>query len=125
MDMVTKMGGRKFLMAMLAIGIATYLEVSGKGLSLNMAGFLITVVGAFSVTNLASTSKYLSSKSPRAYDSVHEKLDDMKATLDKTFDPSAQNDLTGLLVSINDRLNSVTETTGLLAKTVVNLGAKR
>jgi F0F1-type ATP synthase membrane subunit c/vacuolar-type H+-ATPase subunit K len=56
-----KLGGRKFLLALIAIVVGTVIEVKGpNGLSANMAGLLAGIVGLFGAANAIVTSKAMS-----------------------------------------------------------------
>lgn len=56
-----KLGGRKFLLAIIAIAVGTLIEIKGAhGLSANMAGLLAGVVGLFGAANAIVTSKAMS-----------------------------------------------------------------
>ena len=122
MDMMTKFGGRKFLMALLAIGIATFLEVkTDKGLSVNMAGFLITVVGAFSVTNLAATGNFLKSRKPGAdTEPLQSKLDQLHSTVEKAMDPELQKKFIDVLGNMHNDIKEVKGLTGQIGQTMIN-----
>ncbi len=64
-NLMTKLGGRKFLMALVVIGAAMFLEMkSEKGLSPTMASFLGGIVAAFSAANYMATAKHMMSKNP-------------------------------------------------------------
>lgn len=57
------MGGRKFILALLAIGVGTTIELyTSRGLSATMAGLLGTLVAAFSAANYAVTKKHFEHK---------------------------------------------------------------
>lgn len=50
---IEKFGGRKFLLAIVAVGAGVYLQLNGQ-LSTEMTGLLLGLVTAFSVGNVAS-----------------------------------------------------------------------
>lgn len=55
----SRFGGRKFLLALLAIGVGTAIELlTDRGLSVPMAGLLGTIVAAFQAANYAVTREY-------------------------------------------------------------------
>jgi hypothetical protein len=58
-NIFTKIGGRKFVIALVAVAAGLVVELAGKGLSPTLAGFLVAVVGAFSVTNMSVSKKGL------------------------------------------------------------------
>ncbi len=124
MDLITRLGGRKFIMALATIGSAMFLEMhSEKGLTPTMAGFLVGIVGAFSAANYATTAKHMGSKGGGG--NVERKLDQIQTQLDAAFSPEAMATLSLLLSNVNDGVAQLKETTGQVARAVVNLSNKR
>lgn len=122
MDLMTKLGGRKFLMALAVVGAAMYLEVTGKGLTPTMAGFLVGIVGMFSAANFASSAAFMKNKGTTTSSDpgVHKKLDSMAAVIAESFNPEALANLTQLLTNIHVGMEQVKDTSGQVAKAVVN-----
>lgn len=122
MDLLQKLGGRKFLMAFAAIGAAIYLEQFGKGLTPTMAGFLVSMVGLFHAANFASTSSFLTNKKG-ADPVIQDKIDDLHETIKIGFAPEKTDDLRQLLVSINTGVSQAQVLSGQTAQAVLNLSS--
>ena len=57
--MLTRLGGRKFLMALITIGVGTAIEMyTTRGITPAFAGLLATIVATFSITNTANSKAY-------------------------------------------------------------------
>jgi hypothetical protein len=64
MDILQRLGGRKFILALIAVAVGTAIELNtARGLSATMAGLLGTLVAAFSAANYAVTKKHMESRS--------------------------------------------------------------
>jgi hypothetical protein len=123
MDLMQKLGGRKFLMAILSVGAAIFLELhSDKGLGPTMAGFLVSIVGLFSVANYVTTARHMDSKAkgPDA-DGIHSKLDDIQAQVQTANSPEMTQTFVNLLNNINDGLAELKGATGQTGMAVLNL----
>lgn len=127
MDFLQKIGGRKFVMALIVIGAAMYLELHNpNGLSVNMAGFLATIVGAFSVMNHLTTSKYMDSK-PAPINKVADissQIDTLSQQIREANDPQIIAKLAELLQNILNGINEVKNVSGQLGTSVLNLGTE-
>lgn len=61
--LLQNLGGRKFLLSILAIGCGTAIEIlSPRGVTPAFAAFLTSCVGAFAVSNWASSREYFKSQ---------------------------------------------------------------
>jgi hypothetical protein len=64
MDLMQRLGGRKFILALIVIAAAMAIELkTERGLSTVMAGFLGTLVATFSAANYAVTRKHMEARS--------------------------------------------------------------
>jgi hypothetical protein len=64
-DFIRVLGGRKFLLAIGIIAIATYVQLnSDKGVTTEFAAMMVTILGLFNVTNAVTSRDYLSSRQP-------------------------------------------------------------
>ncbi len=119
MDFLQKIGGRKFIMALIAIGAATFIELKHPaGLSATMAGFLGSIVAAFSVANFAVTKTHMNRGQGKGSDSdVSEKLDQLL----QANSPEAVSTLTEYLAGIKADLDVVKSTHGQIGAGVLNL----
>lgn len=123
MDLMQKLGGRKFLMAIIVIGAAIFLEIkSDKGLQPTMAGFLVAMVGTFSVANYASTAKFLGSRGKGGDTSVHDKLDAMAQSMQGVYSPESQEAWQSLLSNVVNNTQGLKDTLAQTSTAVVNLG---
>lgn len=123
MDWLQKIGGRKFIIALFATGIATFIELKHPtGLSATMAGFLGSIVAAFSVANYAVTKKHMDSKGGGPDREVAEKLDQILIATQVANNPETINQLQSYLQGINNSLALVQSTTGQLAQGVISIG---
>lgn len=129
MDVLQKLGGRKFLMAILVTGAAMYLELhSDKGLTTTMAGFLGTMVAAFHAANYASTKEFLKNKASQkgvpqeGIDQLHEKIDNLTAAASQMNSQDSVDKLVALLNNINQGISEVRGTTGQIGTAMVNVG---
>lgn len=133
MDLMQKLGGRKFLMGVAVLGIATLLEIKGpQGLTQTMATFMGSLVGLFSMANYASTAKYLSAKTQAQAPAAEVDLSPVEAKLEQiqgvlsvgVANPDNLNTLLEILGKLKTDLEQVKATTGQIGVGVVNL-AKR
>lgn len=116
MDMMTRIGGRKFLMALVVVSAAMFLELrSDKGLSTTMAGFLLGIVGTFSVANYATTAKHMASK----------KQDGPQSQSSGGMSPEQMNAMVDVLTQLGNELKEVKETAVSTGKAVVALAGRR
>lgn len=129
MDWMQKIGGRKFLIALLAIGAGMYLEIAkAGGLSVNMAGLLVGLVGAFSVANSVITGKHFDFKSSGDGDSsdaigqMSKQITDLTKIATAANDQENVNKLAALLSSIHQSIEELKGTTGQVGTLMVNVG---
>lgn len=62
--MVSKLGGRKFLLALIAIGVGTAIELTtDRGVSASFAALLAGIVAAFGAANAVITSRAMATSS--------------------------------------------------------------
>lgn len=122
MDLMTRIGGRKFLIAVASIGTAVYLEIAGKGLTPTMAGFLVSIVGLFHAANYASSTAYMvNKKSANADPDLRDKIEDLHETVKTGFAPEKTDDLRQLLVNINTGVASAATISGQTGQMMLNL----
>jgi hypothetical protein len=133
MDMLQKLGGRKFLIALIGLGVGAYLELV-HGLSVNMASLIVGLVGAFSVTNHLTTSKYFDQRANSSSDDslkgMKQSLEEIKAiAISAKGNPDDVQQLVELLKSINanvgavgESIKTVQDTTGQIGLGMVNIG---
>lgn len=123
MDFLQKIGGRKFWMALLSVGVATFIELkTERGLSTTMAGFLGSIVAAFSMANYAATAKHMSTKpGGRNDDGISNKVDQLIEITSAANSPEAINNIATLLGNISNGVGVLTNTTGQIGSAVVNL----
>lgn len=122
MDLLTKLGGRKFLMTLLVLGVAIFLEArTERGLTPVMAGFMVTLVGSFHVANSVVSSKFMSSKGAGGLDpSVNKKLEALSNVVQQNYDPDASQKLIALLSNLTQGINDVKSVAGQIAQASVN-----
>ncbi len=127
MDTLTNMGGRKFLMSIVVLGVAIFLELhSDKGLSTNMAAFMVAIVGSFHVSNFACSTAY--NKNGRgAADSgpLHKKLDALSDKVSDGFSPERTEQLRQLFVQMQAGIQQTQTLTAQVAQTLINLGSQK
>lgn len=78
MDLITKIGGRKFILALIVIGICAWIEMkTDRGLTANVAAVLLGTVLVFAIANFLCSKTYLQNKSGsgRTDSDLHSKLD--------------------------------------------------
>lgn len=129
MDVLQKLGGRKFLMAIVATGAAMYLEMhSDKGLTTTMASFLGAMVATFHAANYASTKEFMKSKSTQkgvpqeGIDQLHAKIDTLTTAANQMNSQDSIDKLVALLNNINQGISEVRGTTGQIGTAMVNVG---
>lgn len=99
--LIRVLGGRKFILAIISVGVATAIELTTEhGLTTTMAGLLATLVGLFQLTNVAATATYEGNqaKKAQAKSTPHgEELASMSTKLDSLLGAieSSQNDPRG------------------------------
>ncbi len=127
MDKLTSLGGRKFLMSLVVLGVAIFLEMhSEKGLSTTMAGFMIAIVGSFHVTNFACSTAY--SKNGKASGDagpLHKKIDAMAGQLSDGFSPERTEQLRQVLVEMKAGIQQTQALSGQMAQALINLGQRK
>lgn len=115
MNLLLKLGGRKFLLAMLTIAAAIYLEMTGHPLSPTMAGFLASIVGLFAAANTAATKNHLQAKP----DSSNQKLDDLRNIIERAFNPEDTQNLIQLLSGLSENVNQTRNAVAQVHQAVV------
>lgn len=121
MDLMQKLGGRKFLMALVVVGAAIFLEIkSDKGLSPTMAGFLVSIVATFSAANYAASSKFMDTKGKQD-PSLHAKMDSIQDTLSSTYNKESEAALVGMLTQMHQNMNAIKDTTTQVGTAVINM----
>ncbi len=121
MDLMTRLGGRKFLLALAAIGAAMYLELAGKGLSPTMAGFLVGVVGLFHAANYASSNAYMQNKKAGNDPGLHDRIEELHQTIKTGFAPEKTDALRQLLTDISTNVGQSQILSGQTAQAMLNL----
>lgn len=124
MDLLQKLGGRKFLMALIVIGTAVFMEMkSDKGLSPTMASFLITVVSAFHIANYAATANFIGSKKGASQPDpdIHKKLDSITETISGVYSQESQKVFVDLLSGVMNNTQGLKETSAQMGTAVLNL----
>ncbi len=123
MGLLQKLGGRKFIMAIIAGGFASYLEVgTAKGLSPTMAGFLVALVGSFSVVNHLATKSYEESRSGSNDNSdgyVGEQIEQLSTLLSQASNNGEV--VKQYLGTLNESIAQVQATAGQLGIGMVNM----
>lgn len=125
MDFLQKIGGRKFLMALLTVGVAVVIELqTERGLSPTMATFLGSIVAAFSVANSAVTKMYMNSRNgtQKGTGDIEDRLDQISDAIQAVADPELTSSLTTLLTDINSSLQELKSTSGQVGLAVLNIG---
>ncbi len=128
MDTMTSMGGRKFLMSLVVLGVAIFLEThSDKGLSTTMAGFMVAIVGTFHVSNYACSTAFAKSKAAGGGDvgPLHKKLDDLSTKVSDGFSPERTEQLKQLFIEMKSGIQQNQVLTGQVAQTLLNLGQQK
>lgn len=123
MDLMTKLGGRKFFIVLNVLVVAVFLEIQGRGLTPTMAGFLVALVSAFSVTNVISSNAQVRTRS--SGDDLHKKLNDLHDKLDAGLAPERADDLKQLLIDIKTGVAQNQIMTGQIGQTLINLGGQK
>lgn len=124
MDFLQKIGGRKFWMAILVVGIATFIELkTERGMTEVMAAFLGAIVASFSAANYMATAKHMDTRSGgvRPDDSVS-KIDALLEITTKANSPENMQALTDLLRNISSGVTEVKAATGQIGNAVLNIG---
>lgn len=128
MDILQRLGGRKFLMALILIGVGSYIEIAHPGgLSQNLVMLFVGVLGAFSAANHATSSVYMKTRSSAGSAGLDaetvSKLNELHAIAKHSQDPNNPNtqDLRNLLAGINNGVRQVQETTSQVGLSVVNM----
>lgn len=130
MDILQKLGGRKFIMAIIAIGAGMYLEMmTPHGLSVNMTGLLVGLVGAFSAANYMATAKHFDFKaggnddndSSEGIKQLSNQVTDLTNLARSMADPQATQNLLQVLQNVNQALTQVQQVSGQIGVGVVGL----
>lgn len=130
MDLLQRLGGRKFLMALIVLGIGTYIELTKvAGLSQNMVALMIGLVGVFSAANHMTSAAYMKTRTGgpgSAGPDLTEKINQIHAIATNTQDPNNPNtrQLRDLLAGINSGVMQVQETTSQVGLSVVSIGTE-
>lgn len=129
MDMLQRLGGRKWILALVAIGVGAYIELyTQRGLSQTMAGLLAALVASFHAANHFTTQMYLKSKGSSGASASDSRIEAMSAKLDKVHDVAVNaqdgeqvKQFVTLLKGIQDSLVQVQSTTGQVGQAVLNV----
>lgn len=125
MDWMSKrFGGRKFVMAIIVIAAAMFLEVSGHGLSTTMAGFLGAVLAAFSATNVISSTKAMGSRGG-GDDKVSQQVAEIRQLMGEGYNQENIGLVINALTKNNQDLEQIKSLSSDLSKGMINLLSKR
>jgi hypothetical protein len=117
MDWLQRLGGRKFILALIAIAVATVIEMkTDRGLSPTMAGFLGTLVAAFSMANYAVTKKHMENRGGGVVDQLIPLIQNRNETDEKVV-----MQLIETLGDLRNGINDVKTTSAEIGKSVVNV----
>lgn len=113
MDWMQKLlGGRKFVAFLIVLAAGIYLEINkAEGISTNMVGLMLGLVGTFSVANAAITAKHMNSRKGQS-----------------DFPPEYYEQgqqLLGILEGLNKNIQEVKDISARTGTAVVNLGKGR
>ncbi len=127
MDKLTSLGGRKFLMSLVVLGVAIFLEMhSEKGLSTTMAGFMVAIVGTFHVSNFACSAAYSKNGKPNAgVGPLHDKIDALSDKITEAFSPAQTDQLKSLFVEMKAGIQQNQALTGQVAQAMLNFGQQK
>ncbi len=127
MDQMTSMGGRKFLISLVVLGVAVFLELhSDKGLTTTMAGFMVTLVGTFHVANSVCSATFAKNgKQGNTAGPLHAKLDGISDRINEQFAPERTEQLKQLLAEMKAGIQQNQVLTAQVAQTLINLGGKK
>lgn len=126
MDLLQKLGGRKFLVALAVLGIGLAVELQkSEGISPTFATFLASIVAAFSAANYAVTKQHMSTKGGANIDdkvdrALEEKMDEIVAVVRQASDPQVAQDLLTVLTQMRSGIEEVKESSLQLGQAMVN-----
>ncbi len=126
MDILQRLGGRKFIISLIVIGVAVFLDMKAtNGLTTTMAGFLVSMVGMFSVANSMISTRYMQAKgqpgaSPQQDRNLHAKVDALSEMTQAAFNPEAVQSLTTLLTNLQENMSQIKDVSMQTAQAVVN-----
>lgn len=124
MDLLQRLGGRKFIGFLIVVAVGLIIELkTDQGLSPTMAGFLLSSLTAFAVSNYAVTRQHMNSKGGKGdLDTVIGKIDELSELAKNASDTEAVGQLVQLLQTINSGVADVKSATGQIGTAVVNMG---
>lgn len=127
MDLLQKLGGRKFIMGLVVIGAGMFLEAkTAQGLSPTMAAFLGSIVAAFSVANITATANHNASRKNGGVasgpdQSLHDKVDELSAVVAQGLSKEAMDAMLQVLTKQMNDIDDVKKVTGQIGVNLVNL----
>lgn len=120
MDFLQKIGGRKFLLAVVVLGIGYVIEIQKpEGMSPTFAGFLAAIVASFGAANYAVTKQHMQTKSG-GNGGADEKLDEILSIAKSGQSQEAVTLLTNTLLDIQRGVAEIKATSTEVGQGVLN-----
>jgi hypothetical protein len=120
-EFLQRLGGRKFLLACVLIGLGTWIELGTvRGMTMAYSTLMVGVLGAFAAANYGVSKAYIQKNKPNTENDP--RLDEILKQVRVANDPEVQKVFVDLLVGIKDTVETVGQTAG---NTLVSTEATR
>lgn len=120
MSLLQKLGGRKFLLALVVIGVGTAIEIyTERGMSVAFATLLGSIVAAFSASNFAVTREHFRSSSAGSEGSVGRDVREIKHMVQTATDPQNQQASVDAFQEIRHNIEEVRKITEQMGQTMI------
>lgn len=125
MDFLQRLGGRKFLMAIVIMVVGALIELkTERGLSPTYAGLLGTLFATFSAANFGVSREHLKSRANGDADGVSEKVDRVIGLIENSSDQENVKVLVTLLQNIDRGITEVKATSLQVGQAMVNVNSE-
>lgn len=124
MDILQRLGGRKFLFALVLVGVGAIIELkTDRGLTATYAGLLGTLYATFSAANYGVSKAHMTTKGGQgqsaSIEEAIEKIDELSQLARSASDQEAVAKLVDLLTNIQSGLADVKNTTAQVGQAVI------
>lgn len=117
-----RLGGRKFLLALIVIGVGSAIEIYTKrGMSTAFATLLASIVAAFSASNYAVTREHFKCSAAGSEGSVNKDVREIKALVQTATSPEAQKETIDTVQQIRYNIEEVKNLTEQMGQTMISV----
>lgn len=126
MSLLQRVGGRKFLLALIVIALGTVIELyTQRGITASFAGLLTAIVASFSAANYGNTKEYYkqqaASKGDTSSKNLEKEIRQLKKLVEQAVEQSSSPEAQEAVTELRENLRSIKELSEHIGNSVVNV----